>query len=101
MNLTYELKRLGGPILLGLVTLLIALLVGISQANLEVILFKFLVFCPALVLIHISRKSLFPYMDLSEAFERHGYVNEHRDAAIIIAAIIYYVGMAYVLTAVI
>jgi hypothetical protein len=98
MSFRYELKRLGAPVLIGLASLLLAARIGISQANLETILFKFLVFCPALMLVHITRIGLFPYMDLSEAMEREGYANEDRDRGIILAAIIYYVGMTYVLT---
>lgn len=92
--LRYELKRIGWPILVGILSLLVAFHVGISQANLETILFKFLVFCPALVLVHSSRRTLFPYIDISMA------VDQRRDL-IVLAMILYYIGMAYVLTAVI
>lgn len=107
-----ELARLSWPVLVALLTFFIAFgIVGISQANLEVVLFKFLVFCPALVLVHLSRRTLFPYIDLSQlivstALKARSENDEGdlafaiKDAAAILATFAYYIGMTYVLTAV-
>ena len=60
-----HLKRLSWPILIFLVCVLVASRVGMSQANFEVIIFKYLIFCPSVVLVHLSRKQLFPYVDMA------------------------------------
>lgn len=105
-----ELSRLSWPTLAFLVASLVAFgIIGISRANLEVILFKFLVFCPALVLVHLSRTKLFPYIDLSSLYDETTPQDDTddegpsdlgfalKDVAFIIGTFAYYIGMTYIL----
>jgi hypothetical protein len=50
---------------------MIAGIVGISRTNLEVVIFKFLIFCPSLMLVHLSRKVMFPYIDLEKMIDAY------------------------------
>jgi hypothetical protein len=91
-----HLKRLSWPLLVGVASLLIAGIVGISFTNIEVIIFKFLVFCPAVMLVHLTRKVLFPYIDLEELI--HTADTTRASAAAVIGVFLFYVGCIYALT---
>ena len=95
-----HLKRLIWPIIFFAVSLLITLIVGISRTNLEVVVFKFLIFCPSVVLVHLARKTLFPYIDLEEFIHPWDRHESHatRDAAVILGVFLFYVVLIYALT---
>lgn len=101
-----HITRLSWPIIGLILTSVIAFgFVGVSPANFETILFKFLVFCPALCLVHLSRKALFPYIDLGKLVQSVSssnatYSRDLKDGCIIACTFAYYIGMTYVLTAV-
>jgi hypothetical protein len=96
-----HIKRLSWPLLFGAVSLILALFVGISRTNLEVVIFKFLIFCPSLMLVHLSRKVMFPYIDLErtiDAYDEDTLQDGIRDAAVILGVFLYYVVLTYALT---
>lgn len=92
----YAKRKLGRTGLLSIVwlaTLLIALSLHISQTNIELVIFKFLIFCPALLLVHVARKTMFPYVDLKDLIDG----NDSTDAATVLGVFLFYVGMTYIL----
>jgi GTPase involved in cell partitioning and DNA repair len=97
MDFKYELKRVASPIIVGLIAVCIAFLASISRANFEVVVFKFLIFCPALTLVHVSRKLMFPYIDLGKLI-RGPARNTPGGAATIAGVFLYYVILTYALT---
>jgi hypothetical protein len=95
-----ELKRIAAPLALFSVAAAFAYAVGISQANLEIIVFKFLIFPLALVTVHIARQHMFPYLDLETSvfFDPDVTLSAAiKDAATILGVFFFYVGMTYVL----
>lgn len=92
----YVKRKLGRTGLLSavwLTTLLIALSLHISQTNIELVVFKFLIFCPAVLLVHAIRKTLFPYVDLKDLIDGNDCV----DAATVLGVFLFYIGMTYIL----
>jgi len=89
-----HLKRLSWPILIFLVCVLVASRVGMSQANFEVIIFKYLIFCPSVVLVHLSRKQLFPYVDMQGLIKR----TDVGGAAWTLGLFLFYTVLIYALT---
>jgi len=92
-----HLKRLSWPMAFFIVAMLITVAVGISLTNLEVIVFKFLVFCPAVILVHLTRKTLFPYIDLQALLEERDAM-ERTSAAAVFGVFMFYVVSIYALT---
>ena len=62
----HELSRLGWDIGALIFTLVVFLVVGISRANLEVLIFKVAVFSAAVALVHMHRQRIFDYISLEE-----------------------------------
>lgn len=95
-------KRLSVPLIVLVVASVLAYDIGLSRGNLEVIVYKFIVFCASLCVVHLSRKALFPYIDLSRLCDIRKdpgglpYGMEY----ISLAVFAYYIGMTYILTAV-
>lgn len=98
-QLKTKLGRTGIPLWIAGVAFAIALLLGISKTNMEVILFKFMIFCPAVALTHAIRLTLFPYIDLSDVYDSViKSKDEQIDAAILFSAIVFlYVALTYTL----
>lgn len=94
-----KLGRTGVPLWTAGVILVLALIIGISKTNLEIILFKFLIFCPAVALVHAIRRTLFSYIDLSAVYDKVVQSEtDQTDAAIVFAAIVFlYVAFTYTL----
>jgi len=100
-----NLRRLSWPLGFLAVSLGLAWVVGISRTNLEVIIFKFLVFCPSVILVHLSRKVLFPYIDLKKHLDRFARCSGIAmtaaaivDGSVILGVFLYYVVLIYALT---
>lgn len=106
------LKRIGWPLIALTVSCLIAGIVGMSHTNFEVIVFKFLIFCPSLILVHLSRKMMFPYIDLRNYvdynFNAPARTSEGQGqivlgwyilrSAVVLGVFLYYVVLTYALT---
>lgn len=96
-----EAKRLRWELLATVLTIAVVMIAGISRANVEAVVFKFLVFCPAVILVHLSRSALFPYIDLKSVMTgADGWKNQpvNLRAAVILSVFAYYVGLIYALT---
>lgn len=96
-----HLKRLVWPIIGGIFALGFALALGVQTHQLEAVVFKFLIFCPSLALVHLSRIALFPYIDLSfcvaHVLRDAAIPAAIRDAAVTLGVFLYYVGMTAIL----
>lgn len=68
-----KLGRTGVPLFVALITLGLALWLGISEDLLGRAIFKFLIFAPAVVLVHAVRRTLFPYIDMSSDYGSSEY----------------------------
>jgi hypothetical protein len=98
MNFKYELKRIASPILIGAVALLIALAFNVSRTNLETVVFKFLIFCPSIALVHVSRRMMFPYINLGRLVREADEIPSSVRAATIAGVFLYYAILTYALT---
>ena len=88
-------KRLLWPVLFGAAAWVLGATVGISRGNMEVVLFKFMIFCPSVVLVHLTRKTLFPYIDLEQLI--YGEKN-HQFGAAVLGIFLFYTILIYALT---
>jgi hypothetical protein len=64
-----QLRKLYWPLGVGLLCLALAIALG---GNVGGIIFKFLAFCPAIMLIHFLRLKLLPYVDMSDMYAKSG-----------------------------
>jgi hypothetical protein len=96
-------KRLYWPLGIAAACLLLAFLLGVNSATLGIIVFKFLVFGPAVALVHVARTRLFNYIDLSEVVTVPAMTTAQaiKDGAIIFATIVFYCWMTSSLVSVI
>ena len=102
-----ELQRLRWELLVLCACLTVAWFVGMSRANYEVLIYKFLIYTPALILVHSSRRVLFPYIDIKAVMlgttsERDGVSWKGKSANVRAAVVLFmaawYVGLTSALT---
>ena len=65
-HIFHEVSRLGWDIGALIFAIIVFLLVGISRANLEVLIFKVAVFSAAVALVHMHRQRIFDYISLEQ-----------------------------------
>lgn len=96
-----EIKRLRLEIAVLVLAVFAAWMFGISRSNIEVIVFKFLVFCPAVIVVHSSRRMLFPYLDFGQVLLGEGRWTKtpaNVRASIVLGVFLYYAVLIYALT---
>ncbi len=94
-----ELSRLRWELISAGACIAIAMLFGISLFNLGAIVFKFMVFSLAVILVHISRQFVFPYINLMALmFGSSRQPPVAIRCTIIASTFFYYVGCVYALT---